>query len=101
MDNVQCNGDEQFLVNCTHLSTHNCFHFEDAGVICKPPCVDGQIALFSGSNNLEGRIEVCNNGQWGTICDDNFDNNDARVVCNTLGYPSEGKIFTNFIFMFP
>ena len=34
LDNVQCSGTEQFLINCTHLSTHNCGHYEDAGVSC-------------------------------------------------------------------
>ena len=34
MDNVHCSGTEQFLTNCTHSSTHNCGHYEDAGVTC-------------------------------------------------------------------
>ena len=34
LDNVQCTGTESTLLQCTYASTHNCFHFEDAGVIC-------------------------------------------------------------------
>ena len=34
MDNVRCDGTEQFLANCTHITSHNCGHSEDAGVRC-------------------------------------------------------------------
>ena len=34
MDNVRCNGTEQFLTNCTHNTNKNCYHLLDAGVIC-------------------------------------------------------------------
>ena len=34
LDNVQCSGNEQNLLNCTHLTVHNCGHYEDAGVAC-------------------------------------------------------------------
>lgn len=33
-----------------------------------------------------GRLEICFNNLWGSICDDNFGNDDAKVACRQLGY---------------
>ena len=37
IDNVGCSGSESVLVQCSHLTIHNCVHAEDAGVRCSPP----------------------------------------------------------------
>ena len=44
------------------------------------------IRLQGGDFVNQGRVEVYCNGQWGTICNDGFDSNDANTICKQLGY---------------
>ena len=56
-------------------------------------CANGAIRLAgTGSSSTQGRVEVCNNNQWGTVCDDTWNNLDASVACFQLGYSNEGRV---------
>ena len=157
MDNVGCSGSEATLFSCTHSTSHNCGHHEDAGVQCVPRecillfvylfiylfiiylfiyffvclfvclfiylfvylsrcacharmhvyvcvcvinhetycltiigCSHGTTRLIGGTSSMEGRVEVCVNGLWGTVCSHGWTARDANVACRQLGYSGSG-----------
>jgi len=52
--------------------------------------------LIGGSNGREGRLEVYYSGRWGAVCDDHFNDVEARVACNSLGFGSVADITGHF-----
>ena len=60
-------------------------------VISSGNCTYGNVRLVGSSNQYEGRVEVCINDQWGTVCDDSWSSIDATVVCEQLGYAYTGS----------
>ena len=61
------------------------------------PC-DGKIRLAGGSSNPErGRVEVCLNETWGTICASDWGNMEASVACRSLGFSPFGMFSDLFL----
>ena len=46
---------------------------------------------MGGTQPNEGRVEVCLNSRWGTVCDDAWETVDASVACSQLGYSGQSK----------
>ena len=59
MDNVACVGNESRLDNCSHDSNHNCYHFEDAGVICPRMCIWGECGVWGWERSVYVGSDVC------------------------------------------
>ena len=86
--NVQCSGTESSLTDCPANPLGNCGSSGAAGLACSATnCTQGAIRL-RGGDATQGRVEICNNNIWGTVCDNFWDTADARVVCRQLELPS-------------
>ena len=60
------------------------------------PCKTGELRLAGGIIENEGRVEICMNNVWGTVCDDLWSSTDATVVCRQLGYSTQGQMLVLF-----
>uniref|UniRef100_A0A672TIE7 Serine protease 12 n=2 Tax=Strigops habroptila TaxID=2489341 RepID=A0A672TIE7_STRHB len=99
---VHCRGDEENILLCEKDTWHDgtCPQKMAAAVTCSssPASVFTPIRLAGGNNTHEGRVEVYHAGQWGTVCDDQWDDADAEVVCRQLGLGGVAKAWSQAYF---
>ena len=64
--------------------------------ISTPPgnCTEGELRLMGGANLAEGRVEICINNAWGTVCDNRFRMEEALVICRQLDLDTEGMLYS-------
>ena len=53
-------------------------------------CEEGEVRLLDGTDPSNGRVEVCQNGIWGSVCTSQWSVSNTRVLCRELGFESEG-----------
>ena len=115
LDDVHCTGTEDTLLECSHpsIGNHICGQFlqdepSNVAIQCQgkivtrtsgkifigfflpDDCVDGEVRLQDGTDISNGRVEICQNGIWGSVSSNGWNLMDASVVCRQLGYSNEG-----------
>ncbi|XP_069805684.1 scavenger receptor cysteine-rich type 1 protein M130-like [Dendropsophus ebraccatus] len=113
VDHINCTKQSKLLWECpsSPWNIESCRDREVVNIVCKkraPPskrspttqsCPDNnRIRLSGGRNNCSGRVEMFYQGEWGTVCDDDWDIRDAEVVCRQIGCGSAINATTEAVY---
>ena len=96
---VRCTRNESSLEQCSNQtlspSSSSYRYSRVVSVICQEnttsrhECSSGDLRLVGGENESEGRVEICVQGFWGTVCDSGLGQREAVVVCRQSGFGEE------------
>ncbi|XP_076998559.1 neurotrypsin [Tamandua tetradactyla] len=81
---------------CFHGTAHGTADWGYCG--CTPSPTLPVVRLAGGRSASEGRVELYHAGQWGTVCDDQWDDADAEVICRQLGLSGIAKAWNQAYF---
>ena len=81
-------------VNVQVLITIVIISYTARGLVTFSNCSDGDIRLIGGMSEYEGRLEICINNVWGTVCLHTYNRaaGNTQVVCHQLGHQELGKL---------
>lgn len=88
-DDDEQEDDERFLVKLVQIPLDPRISFvsgKTTGTVTISHIADGALRLVGGTSEREGLLEVFHNGEWGTICDDYWTDDEAEVACRQLGF---------------
>jgi len=66
------------------------YHFCDYCI--NSVCILPDVRLVDGDGSYWGRLEIRHTGEWGTVCNKNFNDAAASVVCQQLGYTGAYRV---------
>ncbi|GFO24738.1 deleted in malignant brain tumors 1 protein-like, partial [Plakobranchus ocellatus] len=91
LDEVYCRENQEFL-DCEHDSwgLHDCAPSEDVGIQCMNTSVRLLSAIADDPSVGSVELFITSEGGWFEVCDEEWDDNDAKVVCRELGF-EDGK----------
>ncbi|KAM6184373.1 scavenger receptor cysteine-rich domain-containing protein SCART1-like [Sarcoramphus papa] len=92
-DSFHCDGTEAHLAQCPviTLGASPCSHGNTAAVICSGDFAS--LRLVGGGSRCDGRVEIFQHGMWGRVLDDEWDVQEASVVCRQLRCGEAGTAY--------
>ena len=78
-DGIDITSENNFTINPCNVGL---FFMHILLVTCT---MEGATRLVGGSTKREGRVEVCHDGYWGTVCSNSWTEEDAYVACRQTG----------------